>query len=123
MRSAIVLGVLSILTCGPAARADEADLKPDVRALEERFTVVKQRYDAGKRQYVLVLEARLSSDRPCHFDASFRDADDKEVRAVKVEFADGGRQTNRGERYTATVKYPTRQAMQKVTQVVLTKSD
>jgi hypothetical protein len=124
MRSALMLGVLFILAAGPTTRAgDEADLKLDVRALEERFTVVKQRYDAGKRQYVLVLEARLTSDQACHFDASLRDPDDKEVRAVKVEFADGGGQTTKGERYTATVKYPTRQTMAKVTQIVIKKSD
>ncbi len=124
MRPAILMAVLCFLCGGPAAgAADEADLKPDVKALEARFKVAKQRYDAGKRQYVLVLEAKQTSDKPCHFDASFRDPDDKEVKSVRVEFEDGGKQTAKGERYTATVKYPTRKTMERVTQIVIAKSD
>ena len=124
MRFAIMLGVLYLLVGGSASRAgDEADLKPDVKALEERFKIIKQRFDAGKRVYTLVLEGKVTSDKACNFDASFQDADDKEVKAVRVEFEDGGKQTTKGERYTASVKYPTRKTMEKVTQIVIKKSD
>ena len=124
MRLAIGLGVLFAMMCMPASKsADEADIKPEMKALEGRFKVVKHRFDAGKRRYVLILEAKESSDRACNFDASFQDPDDKEVTAVKLEFEDGGKQTTKGERYTATVKYPTRKTMEKVTQIVIKKSD
>ena len=124
MRRAIVINVLPALIAVPAVQAgDESDIKPNTSDLDARFRVVKQRYDAGKRQYVLILEAKDTSDKPCNFDASFQDADDKEVRAVKVEFEDGGRQTAKGERYTATVKYPPRTTMDKVKQIVIKKSD
>ncbi len=122
------LWLLVALGCGlvaaTAARADgEADIKPALKALEARFKVTKQRYDPDKRRYVLTLEAKDSSDKPCNFDASFRDADDKEVTSVTVEFDDGGKQTKKGEKYTATIKYPTRKTMEKVTQIVIKKSD
>jgi hypothetical protein len=124
MRSLALFALLAAFLLAPAARAaDEADLKPNVKALEARFKVVKQRYDADKRQYVLVLEAKESSDKPCKFDAVFQDADDKQVTTVKVEFDDGGNQTSKGEKYTATVKYPTRKTMEKVTGIVIKKSD
>jgi hypothetical protein len=102
---------------------DEADLKPDVAALEKRFKVVKQRYNADKRQYVLQLEAKETSDDACHYEASFQDADDKELRTVKLEFDHGGRGTSKGEKYTATIKYPTKKGLEKVTQLVIKKSD
>jgi hypothetical protein len=123
MRLAVTASLMFALGAGAVARADESGIKPNVKALETRFRVVKQRYDADKRQYVLILQAKETSDKPCNFDASFRDADDKEVKAVKLEFDDGGRQTTQGERYTATIKYPTRKTMEKVTQIVITKSD
>lgn len=122
MRTLLLVGLLVALV--PAARAaDEADIKPAVKALEARFKVVKQRYDADKRQYVLVLEAKETSDKPCKFDASFQNADDKEITSVKVEFDDGGNSTTKGEKVTATIKYPTRKAMEKVTQIAVKKSD
>jgi hypothetical protein len=109
---------------GWAAKAeDEAHIKPDLAAIEGRFKVVKHRFDVGKRRYVLILEAKETSERACHFDASFQDPDDKEITSVKLEFEDGGKQTKKGERYTATVKYPTRKTMEKVTQIVIKKSD
>lgn len=124
MRLMIVACVLFVAPVLPAARADdEANIRPNVRDLEQRFKVVKQRYDAGKRQYVWILEAKVSSAKACHFDASFQDANDKEVTSVKVEFEDGGKQTTEGEKYTATVKYPTRKTMERVTQIVIKKSD
>jgi len=124
MRLAIVGSVLiSLVGIGVVRAGDEADIKPNAKVLESRFRVVKQRYDTGKRQYIFVLEAKVTSDQPCNFDASFQDADDKEVKAVKVEFDDGGRQTAKGERYTATIKYPTRKTMDKVTQIIIKKSD
>jgi hypothetical protein len=119
MRLAIVASLLLAL----GARGDESSIKPNVKALENRFRVVKQRYDVDKRQYVLILQAKETSDQACNFDAGFQDADDKEVKSVKVEFDDGGRQTAKGERYTATIKYPTRKTMEKVTQIVIKKSD
>lgn len=123
MRLAIIASLSLALGAGAVARGDESGIKPNVRALESRFRVVKQRFDADKRQYVLILQAKETSDKPCNFDASFQDADDKEVKAVKLEFDDGGRQTTQGNRYTATIKYPTRKTMDKVTQIVVTKSD
>jgi hypothetical protein len=120
---ASVASLLFALATGATAKGDESSIKPNVRALETRFRVVKQRYDADKRQYVLILQAKDTSDKPCNFDASFQDADDKEVKAVKLDFDDGGRQTTQGERYTAMIKYPTRKTMEKVTQIVITKSD
>lgn len=107
----------------PARADDEADIKPDVKELEKRFKVTKQRFDADKRQYVFILEAKATSDEACHFEASFQDPDDKEIRSIKVEFDDGGKRTMKGQKYTATVKYPTRKAMEKVTQIVIKKSD
>jgi hypothetical protein len=101
---------------------DESKIKPDVKALEKRFEVVKGRFDADKRRYVWVLKAKETSEEPCHFDASFQDADDK-VKSVKIEFDDGGSRTMKGEKYTAYIKYPTRKTMEKVTQIVVTKSD
>lgn len=105
------------------AEADETKLKPDVKALEKRFKVSKERYDSAKRRYVWVLEAKETSEDPCHFDAVFKDADDKEVTSVKLEFEDGGRRTMKGERSTAYVKYPTRKMMENVTQIVVKKGD
>lgn len=99
------------------------DIKPDLKALQKRFKVVKQRYDADKRRYVLILEAKVTSDAACNFDASFQDTDDKEVKAVRLEFDDGGKETTKGKRYTAVVKYPTRKTMERVTQIVIKKSD
>jgi hypothetical protein len=107
-----------------SARAvDEANIKPDIKAMEQRFKVIKERYDPDKRRYVLVLEATMSSNKPCQYEASFQDADDKEVKSVQVEFEDGGRDTTKGQRYTAIVKYPTRKQMEKVTQIVVKKSN
>ena len=123
MRYAILFSTLYLLAMTTIVRGDEADMKPNTKALEERFKITKQRYDAGKRQYVLLLEAKVTSDDACHFDVSFQDADDKEVKAVKLEFDHGGKQTTKGEKYTATVKYPTRKALEKVTQIVIRKSD
>ncbi|MFT3882742.1 MAG: hypothetical protein QM703_24200 [Gemmatales bacterium] len=102
---------------------DESKLKPVVKALEDRFIVTKQRFDSGKRQYVLTLQARETSDQACHYDASFQNADDKEIKTVKLEFDDGGRQTVKGEKYVVTIKYPTRKTMENVTQIVIKKSD
>jgi hypothetical protein len=126
MRQAMwMLGALtcSLILVRSSRAGNEADIKPDLKALESRFKVTKKRYDASKRQYVLILEAKVSSDKPCNYDASFQDADDKEVKSVKVEFDDGGQQTTKGEKYTATVKYPTRKTMEKVSQIVIKKSD
>jgi hypothetical protein len=124
MQLAFLAGVLSVIGAGsPVRAADEADIKPDLTALEGRFKVVKHRFDSAKRRYVLILEARTTSDKACHFDASFQDPDDKEITSVKLEFEDGGKQTQKGEKYTATVKYPTRKTMEKVTQIVIKKSD
>jgi hypothetical protein len=102
---------------------DESKIKPDVKALEKRFEVVKSRFDPDKRRYVWVLKAKETSEEPCHFDASFQDADDKEIKAVKIEFDDGGSRTMKGEKYSAYVKYPTRKTMEKVTQIIVAKSD
>src|SRR5262249_26748004 len=102
---------------------DESKIRPDIRAFEKRFEVVKGRFDADKRRYVWILKAKETSEQPCHFDAVFQDAVDKEVRAVKIEFEDGGSRTMKDEKYTAFVKYPTRKTMEKVTQIVVTKSD
>ena len=115
--------LFTISGCSAARAADEADIKPNLAGIEGRFKVVKHRFDAGKRRYVLILEAKETSDRACNFDASFQDPDDKEITSVKLEFEDGGKQTQKGERYTATVKYPTRKTMEKVTQIVIKKSD
>jgi len=123
MRNCCACLLLLILPGFAWAQKDESTIKPDVKALEERFKIVKQRYDAGKRVYTLILEAKVTSDKACNFDASYQDADDREVKAVKLEFEDGGKQTTKGERYTATVKYPTRKTMEKVTQIVFKKSD
>jgi hypothetical protein len=102
---------------------EESKIKPDVRALETRFQGVKGRFDDDKRVYVWVLEAKETSEAPCHFDAVFQDADDREVKSVKVEFDGGGARTEKGEKYRASVKYPTRKTMEKVTQIVIKKSD
>ena len=124
MRLVLFVGLLFTISGSSVVRAaDEADIKPDLAGIEGRFKVVKHRFDAGKRRYVLILEAKETSDRACNFDASFQDPDDKEITSVKLEFEDGGKQTQKGERYTATVKYPTRKAMEKVTQIVIKKSD
>lgn len=124
MRPTILLSLLYLLSATPAFQAaDEANLKPDVKALQERFKIVKQRFDAGKRQYTMILEAKVTADEACHFDASFQDMDDKEVKAVKLEFEDGGKQTIKGEKYTASIKYPTRKTMEKVSQIIIKKSD
>ena len=123
MRLAIVVGMLAGLGVPHAWAVDEADIKLDVKALEKRFKVTKQRYDADKRRYVFILQAKETSDKVCNFDASFQDPDDKEVKSVKVEFEDGGKQTTKGETYTAIVKYPTRKAIEKATQIVIKKSD
>ncbi len=125
MRFVLVVMFLIVLptaTCAQDAK-EESKLKPDVKALEQRFKVVKERFDAAKRRYVWTLEAKETSELPCHYDAVFQDADDKEVTSVKLEFEDGGTRTMKGERYTAFVKYPTRKTMEKVTQVVVKKSD
>lgn len=108
---------------GVRRAADEAEIKPDVKALEKRFQVIKQRYDPDKRRYVLVLEAKATSNQPCHFDASFQNPDDKEITTVQLKFDDGATDTVKGKRYTAIVKYPTRKTMEKVTQIVFVKSD
>lgn len=123
MRFVFILTSLYLLAMTTPVRGDEADLKPNTKALEERFKITKQRYDAGKRQYVLLLEAKVTSDDACNFDVSFQDADDKELKTVKLEFDHGGKQTSKGEKYTATVKFPTRKALEKVTQIVIKKSD
>jgi hypothetical protein len=102
---------------------DESKIKPNVRALEKRFEVVKGRFDSDKRRYVWILQAKETSELPCHYDAVFQDADDKEIKSVKVEFEDGGTRTTQGERYTAFVKYPSRKTMESVTQIVVKKSD
>ena len=102
---------------------DEAKIKPDAKALEKRFKILKERFDPDRRRYVWVLEATLSSEAPCHFDAEFQDPDDKEVTSIQVEFEDGGKRTVQGEKYRAYVKYPTRKTMEKVTQIVIKKSD
>ena len=124
MRLVLCVGLLFTISGSSVVRAaDDADIKPDLAGIEGRFKVVKHRFDAGKRRYVLILEAKETSDRACNFDASFQDPDDKEITSVKLEFEDGGKQTQKGERYTATVKYPTRKTMEKVTQIVIKKSD
>ena len=41
---------------------NESTIKPDVKQLEKRFKVTKQRFDADKRRYVWVLEAKVSSE-------------------------------------------------------------
>ncbi len=115
--------VLILIVPAWALCEDESKLKPDVKALEKRFKVVKERFDEGKRRYVWVLEAKETSESPCHYDAVFQDADDKEVTSVKIHFEDGGSRTMKGERYTAYVKYPTRKTMEKVTQIEVKKSD
>ena len=97
--------------------------RPDVKQLEKRFKVTKQRFDADKRRYVWVLEAKVSSEDPCHYDAVFQDADEKEVTSVQIDFEDGGKRTTKGEKYRAYVKYPTRKAMEKVAEIVVKKSD
>src|SRR5262249_48816666 len=122
------LAPLLILLAAPAlARCQdargEAAIKPDAKALTARFKVTKERYDPDRRRYVWGLEAKESSDATCFFDAEFQDPDDREVTRVKVEFEDGGRQTVKGQTYRAEVKYPTRKTMEKVTQIVVKKSD
>ncbi len=124
MRLIILMAVGVSLILGSALRADdETKLKPVVKALEDRFIVTKQRFDSSKRQYVLTLQARETSDQASHYDASFQNADDKEIKSVKLEFEDGGRQTVKGEKYVVTIKYPTRKTMENVTQIVIKKSD
>ena len=125
MRYACVCSLLALLVAPLAAQdgKDEAKIKPDVKALEKRFEVVKGRFDPDKRRYVWVLKAKETTERPYHFDAVFQDADDKEVRVVRIEFEDGGGRTTKGEKYTAQVKFPTQKAMEKVTQIVVKKSD
>ena len=119
-----LLGCFLVMFLGAApARADEAKLRPDVQALDGRFQVKQARFDADKRRFVWVLEARETSAAPCLFDAVFLDADDREVMAVKVEFEDGGRGTEQGTKSRAWVKYPTRKTMEKVTRILLRKSD
>jgi hypothetical protein len=119
---ALVVLVLPALAVAQGVK-DEATIKPDVKALEQRFKVLKGRFDPGQRRYVWVLEATVSSEAPCHFDAEFQDPDDKEVTRAQVEFEDGGKRTVKGGQYRASVKYPTRKAMERVTQIVIKKSD
>jgi hypothetical protein len=102
---------------------DEASIKADTSGLGDRFDVSKHRYDAGKRRYVLNLVAKETSERPCHYEASFQDADDKEVTTVRLEFEGSGQRTEKGDKYTAYIKYPTRKTLEKVTQIVIKKSD
>jgi hypothetical protein len=118
-----VLLLLTVTLLGAQSGKDESKLKPDAKALEQRFTMVKQRYDEAKRRYIWVLEAKETSEKPAHFDAVFQDADDKEVTSVRIEFEDGGKRTTKGQRYNAFVKYPTRKTMEKVTEIVVKKSD
>ncbi len=113
---------LPTLVCAQAAK-DESTIKPNAAAIEKRFKIVKERFDADKRRYVWVLEAKETSESPCHFDAVFQDADDKEIKSVQIEFDDGGSRTTKGEKSTAYVKYPTRKTMENVTQIVAKKSD
>jgi hypothetical protein len=105
------------------AAEDESKIKPDAKAFAKRFEVVKERFDQAKRRYVWILKAKETSETPCHFDAVFQDADDKEVKAVKIEFEDGGSRTTMGEKYTVYLKYPTRKTMEHVTQIAVKKSD
>ncbi len=121
-RAPVILLVFAAFAWAQEAK-DESKLKPDVKAFEARFKVVKGRFDADKRIYVWVLEAKETSDAPCQFDAVFRDTDDKEVKSLKVEFDDGGTRTDKGAAYRASVKYPTRKTMESVTQIVVRKSD
>lgn len=119
----LLLAILFFFGSQGSWAADEGEIKPDVKALEKRFKVIKQRYDPDKRRYVLILEATVTSNQPCHFDASFQNPDDKEVTTVQLKFDDGATDTVKGQRYTAIVKYPTRKTMEKVTQIVFVKSD
>jgi len=105
------------------AAKDESKIKPSVSALEKRFKILKEYFDADKRRYIWVLEAKETSEAPCHFDAVFQDAADIEIKSVKVEFDDGGNRTMKGAKYRAVVKYPTGKTMEKVTQIVVKKSD
>ena len=45
------------------------------------------------------------------------------MKSIQVEFDDGGRETTKGQKYTAVVKYPTRKTMEKVTQIAIKKGD
>jgi hypothetical protein len=119
---ALVVLVLPALVMAQAVK-DEAKIKPNVKALEKRFKVLKERFDPGPRRYVWVLEATTSSEAPCLFDAEFQDPDDKEVTRVPVEFEDGGKRTVKGQQYRASVKYPTRKTMERATQIVIKVSD
>lgn len=117
-------GCFLVVLLGVAtARADEAKLKPDVQSLESRFQVKQARFDADKRRFVWVLEAKETAAEPCLFDAVFLDADDREVTTVKVEFEDGGQSTELGAKQRAWVKYPTQKTMQKVARILIRKSD
>ena len=70
-----------------------------------------------------MLEATVSSEDPCLFDAEFQDADGRKVTSVSLEFEEGGTRTVQGERYRATLKFPTGKTMEKVTAIVVIPSD
>jgi hypothetical protein len=129
MKPAVVAAVLAaVLALMPPVLlggqgVDEAKFKPNAKAFEGRFRIVKERFDSEKRQYVWTLEAKATSEDPCHYDVEFQDADDALVVSQKVEFKDGGRRTTKGEQYQAVVKYPTRKTMERVTRLVVKKSD
>jgi hypothetical protein len=118
----LVVFLLPIVLAGQEAK-NEGKIKPNAKALEKRFKILSERFDADKRRYAWVLEATITSEEPCHFDGEFQDSDEKQVTTVAVEFEDGGKRTEKGDKYRAYLKYPIRKTMEKVTQIVIRKSD